>query len=285
MRSFEIKKLESIAFSVREQVIKLATDGGCFLGASLSCVDLLVYLYEHKVKFNFNNPDDPERDFLFLSKGHDVPALYSYFAEKGLLDRSRLKNHLKTTDSIYWHPNMSVPGVEFYSGSLGHLLSVGMGVAYDLKLKQGSSKVYVISGDGELNEGSMWEGILVAHALKLDNLVLVVDRNRFQANMQTEELIPLESLEKKFEAFGWNVYTADGHNFYDLDEIFSSIPESNDRPTAVIAESVRGKGLPSIESKADRWFCNFTENEIANLLEELKTGEKTDIYSETLVVR
>lgn len=285
MRTFELQKLESIALSVRKQVIKLATNGGCFLGASLSCVDLLVYLYEHKVKFNFNNPKDSDRDFLFLSKGHDVPALYSYFAEKGLLERERLKNHLRTTDSIYWHPNMAVPGVEFYSGSLGHLLSVGMGVAYDLKMKQSQSNVFVISGDGELNEGSMWEGILVAHALKLDNLVLVIDRNRFQANMPTEELIPLESLERKFEAFGWNVYTADGHNFYDLDEVFRKIPELNDRPTAVIAESVRGKGLPSIENKADRWFCNFSEKEITELLEELITGEKTNIYSEILVVR
>src|SRR5262249_39708600 len=159
---------------------------------------------------------DPERDYLFLSKGHDVPALYGTLAELGFFPRERLQNHLKVSDKLYWHPNRAVPGVEFHSGSLGHLLSVAMGVAWDIKLRGRTNRVYVVLGDGEMDEGSIWEGLLVAAAKKIDNLVVVVDRNEFQANIRTEELIPLEPLPAKLEAFGWAVRDCDGHDFSSL---------------------------------------------------------------------
>ncbi len=113
------KELEELSFKVREHIIRMATDGGCFIGASLSCADLIVYLYSNFLNINKNNLENPERDYLFLSKGHDVPALYGTFAELGILEKERLKNHLKTTDLIYWHPNRNIPGIEFHSGSLG----------------------------------------------------------------------------------------------------------------------------------------------------------------------
>ena len=122
-------ELEQIAFKVREHIIKMATDGGCFVGASLSCADLIVFLYYNYLDITLQNLKDPKRDYLFLSKGHDVPALYGTFAELGFIDKERLKNHLKANDFIYWHPNVHIPGVEFHSGSLGHLLSVSMGIA------------------------------------------------------------------------------------------------------------------------------------------------------------
>ena len=140
-------------------------------------------------------------------------------------------------------------------------------------------------GDGELNEGSVWEGLLVAAAHKLTNMIVVVDRNQFQANIRTEDLIPVEPLEKKFEAFGWAPYRCNGHNFRELENAFGKIPFKKDTPSVVIAETVRGKGLPSIESRADRWFCNFTHEEIEQLLKELYTQEKTVLKSETLIVR
>ncbi|GMU86336.1 MAG: hypothetical protein AMXMBFR48_15780 [Ignavibacteriales bacterium] len=285
MHQENVTKLEQLSLKVREGVIRMATKGGCFLGASLSCVDIIVYLYERVLNFDFANPSMPQRDILLLSKGHDVPALYSYFAQKGMIEPERLNNHLHTNDAIYWHPNREIPGVEFYSGSLGHLLSVGMGIAYDMKLTGSSAKVYIIAGDGELNEGSMWEGMLVASALKLDNIVLVVDRNYFQANIGTENLIPLEPLQKKFESFGWNAQSVNGHNFEDLEEAIGTVLETEGLPSVVIAETVRGKGVPGIENRADRWFCNFTEEEITSLLHELHTGETSRINSETLVVR
>ena len=278
-------ELESIAYKVREHIIRMSTDGGCFTGASLSCTDLIVYLYSNFLNVNKNNLNDPNRDYLFLSKGHDVPALYGTFAELGIVERERLKNHLKTNDFIYWHPNVNIPGIEFHSGSLGHLLSVAMGVAVDCKMKKQFNKVVVILGDGELNEGSIWEGLLVASSLKLNNLLVIVDRNEFQANLRTEELIPLEPITNKFEAFGWQPYKCNGNDFNDLEKTFESLPRQPEKPVAVIASTVRGKGLPSIEARADRWFCNFTHNEVELLLKELYSKEKTELKSETLIVR
>lgn len=282
----EVKEmLTQRALKVREHIIRMSTGGGCFTGASLSCTDLLVYLYSAHMNICKENLDDPERDYLFLSKGHDVPALYGTLAELGIIDKTRLGNHLKTNDDIYWHPNRRVPGVEFHSGSLGHLLSVAIGVAIDCKLKGQNNKVYVILGDGELNEGSNWEGFLVASAYRLDNLVIIIDRNEFQANMKTEELIPLEPLADKLESFMLAVKNVNGHDVEDMHHVFGEIPFVCERPSVVIAETVRGKGLPSIERKADRWFCNFSHKEVEQLLTELRGGARTEIVSETITVR
>jgi transketolase len=227
---------------------------------------------------------DPDRDYLLLSKGHDVPALYGTLAELGFFPAKRLTHHLRTGDSIYWHPNRAVPGVEFHSGSLGHLLSVGMGIALDARMIDGPSRVFVVLGDGELNEGSIWEALLVASAQRLGNLVAIVDRNEFQANVRTEDLVPLEPLAAKLEAFGWRVRSADGHSFADLARAFSGVGTGS-TPWAIIAKTVRGKGLPSIERRADRWFVNFTGAEVEELLRELRGGERASLVSETLVVR
>jgi transketolase len=285
MQKKSIKELETTALKVREHIVRMSANGGCFIGASLSCADILVYLYFNFLNVNKHNLTDPERDYLFLSKGHDVPALYGTLAELGIIDTERLKNHLSTDDFIYWHPNTNIPGIEFHSGSLGHLLSVAIGVAYDCKISDHQNKIVVILGDGELNEGSIWEACLTASAKKLDNLIAVVDRNLFQANIQTEELIPLEPLESKFQAFGWNTYRCNGHDFNQMDQVFSNIQSEKNKPTVIIADTKRGKGLPSIESRADRWFCSFTEKEIEQLLKELYSKEKTDLTSETMVVR
>lgn len=279
------QELERLALRVREHIIRMATDGGCFIGASLSCADLIVYLYKCVAHISPATVKDPHRDYVFLSKGHDVPALYGTLAELGFFERERLKNHLKTNDFIYWHPNRNIPGVEFHSGSLGHLLSVAMGVAFDIKMRGTANRVFVIVGDGELNEGSMWEASLVAAAYKLDNLIAIVDRNEFQANVRTEELIPLEPLEKKFEAFGWSTKRIDGHSFEEMERAFAELPFEAGHPSVVIADTVRGKGLPSIERQANRWFVNFSHEEVEALLRELHGEGKAQLSSETLVVR
>jgi len=278
-------KLPKQALKVREHIIRMSGNGGCFIGASLSCADLILYLYKEFLNVNPDNLEDPKRDYFFLSKGHDVPALYGTYVELGWLDEARLKNHLHTNDTIYWHPNRNIPGVEFHSGSLGHNLSVAMGVAIDCKLRKQKNKVVVVVGDGELNEGSMWEGLLVASAYKLDNLIVIVDRNQFQANMPTEELIPLNPLKKKFEAFGCSVKKIDGHNFEKMSKAFKAFPFAKGKVSVVIAETIRGKGLPSIEKRADRWFVNFKPEEIEGLLIELHKKKKTKLTSETIVAR
>ena len=285
MTEFEERKLKDTAHRVRRHVVRMATDGGCFIGASLSCVDLLTYLYKRWLNIGLNLLADPDRDYLLLSKGHDVPALYGLFVELGFLEEERLARHLKTDDSIYWHPNRNIPGVEFHSGSLGHLLSVGMGIALDIKLRQGAGRVVVILGDGETNEGSVWEAALVAAAKKLDNLVAIIDRNRFQANLATEELIPLEPLADKFAAFGWDTVRLDGHSFPALEQGLADLPKSPGRPTVVIADTMRGQGLPSIAARADRWFCNFSHAEVDMLLAELEGQRSAELVSASIVAR
>ncbi|MES2730217.1 MAG: 1-deoxy-D-xylulose-5-phosphate synthase N-terminal domain-containing protein [Bacteroidota bacterium] len=285
MTNTTINTLETRALRVREHIIRLSTDGGCFTGASLSCADLLVYLYSEFLNVNVGNLNDPNRDYLFLSKGHDVPALYGTFVELGFMPKERLNNHLQCNDSIYWHPNRNVPGVEFHSGSLGHLPAVALGVAFDSKLREQQNRIIVITGDGELNEGSVWETLLVAQAHQMNNLTIVVDRNHFQANVATEDLIPLEPLAPKFEAFGCEVKRIDGHDFEALEATFQALPFSQTKPSVIICDTVRGKGLPSIEARADRWFCNFSATEIEELLKELHGEATTDLQSETLTVR
>lgn len=285
MNQTETDELKRIALRVREHILRMSTDGGCFTGASLSCADLLVYLYSRFLNVSPETLSSPDRDYLLLSKGHDVPALYGVFAELGFLNPERLKNHLKSNDDIYWHPNRAIPGIEFHSGSLGHLLSVSIGIATDIKLREGRNKVVIVLGDGELNEGTIWEGCLTANAWKLDNLIAVVDRNHFQANIRTEELIPLEPIVDKFKAFGWNVMSVDGHDYNALDEAFSSWRPDSGKPTVIVASTQRGRGVPSIAERADRWFCNFTHTEVEQLIGELHGDAAADLTSEPLVVR
>ncbi|MBE2246818.1 MAG: transketolase [Candidatus Competibacteraceae bacterium] len=285
MKAERKKELESQALKVREHIIRMSTDGGCFTGASLSCTDLVVYLYNEFLQIGPSMFDNPKRDYLLLSKGHDVPALYGLFVELGWLDKSRLANHLKSNDTIYWHPNRQIPGIEYYSGSLGHLPSVAVGIALDIKMRGDANRVVVITGDGELNEGTVWEAVLVAQAYKLDNLIFLVDRNHFQANIRTEDLLPLEPLQQKFESFGCAVKRINGHQFDEMADAFSSLPLSVGKPTVIIADTLRGKGLPSIQERADRWFCNFTHDEVEALIRELHGEEQARIHSETLIVR
>ncbi|MBK8010198.1 MAG: transketolase [Deltaproteobacteria bacterium] len=278
-------RLSGLAFRVREHIIRMSGRGGCFIGASLSCADILVYLYDAILRVSPTRLDDPERDFLLLSKGHDVPALYGTLAELGYLERTRLENHLSPDDDIYWHPSRAIPGIEFHSGSLGHLLSVGVGLALNARIDGTANRIFVVLGDGELNEGSVWEAAQVAHAHKLDSLIAVVDRNGFQANCATESLSPLEPLEAKFEAFGWSVHRSSGHDFDALARAFSRLPREAGKPTAIVCDTVRGKGLPSIEARADRWFVNFTEAEVKMLLEELRGTAAASLTSAPLHVR
>ncbi|MBI5403083.1 MAG: transketolase [Ignavibacteriae bacterium] len=280
MQKQRIEELQQITLRVRERIIRMSVNGGSFIGASFSCVDFIVYLYKEFLNVNKSNLNDPNRDYFFMSKGHDVPALYGLFVELGFLSEERLINHLKPEDFIYWHPNVNIPGIEFHSGSLGHLLSVALGVALDCKIQRAKNKIIVVLGDGELNEGSNWEAALVAASKKLDNLIAVVDRNKFQANAETEDIIKLEPLAEKFKSFGWGVRTVNGHDFRDIKKAFTRLPIVNGRPNLVIANTIRGKGLPSIESRVDKWFAEFTPEEAEKLKEELKSEANKEMKYE-----
>ncbi len=271
--------LHAMSLRVRERILRLAVGGGCFVGSALSCADLLVYLYARFLniapeRLPVQESEDPARDYFFLSKGHAVPALYATLVEAGLLDAGRLENHLQVHDSVYWHPNRDVPGVEFHAGSLGHLLPIAVGVALDCKMRRGSNRVVVLMGDGELNEGSNWEACLVAAAHRLDNLIIVVDRNHFQANVRTEALIPLEPLDLKFEAFRCRTVRINGHSFEEIDRAFAGLPLAHGRPSVVIADTVRGRGVPSLEERSDRWFVKLDAAEVETLVWELQGGKE-----------
>jgi transketolase len=280
-----LETLEAVALRVREHIVRMTAGGGCFVGASLSCADVLVFLYSRFLRVAADRLTDPRRDYLLMSKGHDAPALYATVAELGFFDPGRLGNHLGPGDHIYWHPNREIPGVEFHSGSLGHLVAVGLGVAYDARLRGHPSRVVVLLGDGELDEGSVWEALLVARAHRLGNLVLVVDRNGIQANLRTEQLTPLEPLAAKFEAFGCRVRSVDGHDFAALEEVFADAPFAGDAPSVVIARTIRGKGVPSLEDRVDRWFCAFTPDEVEALVRELHGQNGTGLVSAPQMVR
>ena len=265
----DVSALEIRARKVREHVLRLTALGGCFIGAAYSCTDLAVYLYSCFLNIDKRSLDDHDRDYLFLSKGHAVPALYGTLVECGILEAERLADHLTTMDDLYWHPNRAIPGIEFHSGSLGHMMSVAAGVALDCKMRGTPNRVVVITGDGEFDEGSMWEAMLVAAAYRLDNLITIVDRNHLQANRETEDLIPLEPLGQKFLAFGHAVRTIDGHDFRNMDDVLRDVPFETGKPNIVIANTVRGKGLADIENRTDRWFCAYSFDEVEMLLQKL----------------
>ncbi len=260
------------AQKVREHAIRMATNGGCFLGASLSCTDLIVYLYDRVLRVTPQTLADPERDYLLLSKGHDVPALYGTLAERGYFPLERLANHLSIDDHMYWHPNRAIPGVEFHSGLArppavgGHGHRAGHQAARRVRRACSSSL-----GDGELDEGSMWEAALVAGAKQLDNLMVIVDRNDFQANMRDRGADPAGAARRQVRGVRVRGRRRRRPRLPGAGARRSAtLPRKAGKPTAIIARTVRGKGLPSLEDRADRWFVDLTADEVKMLLAELR---------------
>lgn len=272
--------LEERAYQVRRQILYMAARGGCYVGAAFSCVELLVYLYSSFLRISPSLLDNPGRDYFFLSKGHAVPALYGTLREVGLLEKGALTHYLKPGSKLYWHPNRELPGVESYSGSLGHGLPLAVGAALDCKLHGSKSRVVVLTGDGELNEGSNWEACLVAKAYQLDNLMIIVDRNRIQANERTEALLPLEPLVEKFSAFGCAVVRASGHSFPALEDVFSRFPLETGKASVIVADTVRGKGLPHLEDRVEGWFLNLDREKADQLRQELYRSKHYSVPGE-----
>ena len=245
---FHEGEFTNFVISCKKNVLKMAKNGGCFIGSAFSCIDVIAYLYNNIFDITKIKEKQDDRDILILSKGHAVSGLYAVLAEVNIISKDRLDNYLTNNDDLYWHPNPNVSGIEFHSGSMGHGLAIGIGMAFASRLKKISNKIIVIVGDGELNEGSIWESVLIANAYNLKNLIVIIDRNRRQANLQTEELIPLDSIKDKFSSFGWITHSCDGHNLREissqLEQIFT---DSSEKPKVLIANSIRGKGIPLIE--------------------------------------
>jgi transketolase len=261
------------AKNIRINAVKMVSDGGSsHIGAVLSCVDILAVLYARVMRYDCLNPDWPNRDRFILSKGHAGVGVYATLAEFGFFAKEELAKHY--TDGSYFSGHVShknIPGVEFSTGSLGHGLPVAAGIALSAKMDGTDIKSYVLTGDGELAEGSNWEAMLFASHHKLDNLVLVIDRNNLQSMTTTEKTIALEPLEEKLAAFNWQVCSVDGH---DHDALESALKmSSNGHPLAVIANTTKGKGVSYMEGKVE-WHYKFpNEGQLQEAISELEKGE------------
>ena len=280
-KQISINELKNFALKCRENVLDLSTNGGCFVGSAFSCIDILSYLYLNFLDYQKIKNCDNDRDIFILSKGHAVSALYAILAELNFFPKTKLANNLSIDDDFYWHPNSNIPGIEFHSGSMGHGLSIGIGMAMASFNSKFSNKVVVLLGDGELNEGSIWESILIGNAYNLKNLFVIVDRNSLQANMNTENLIPLDSLEKKFISFGWDTYSCNGHNFLEIDQIFNNLlVRKSNKPVMIIANTIRGKGISKFENDLKHWFGNYSLDEVKNLKNILLTESNLEKNSD-----
>ncbi|MFQ5406357.1 MAG: transketolase [Candidatus Micrarchaeia archaeon] len=253
------------AREVRKKIIEMAAGTGAYhLGSSLSCVDLLVFLTSKK---NLD-PGDAFRDRLILSKGHAASALYAAFCKSNLCLEEDLKEFYCNGGRLAGHPTYgSLKAVEATTGSLGHGLPIGVGMALAGK---GKFSVFVLMSDGECNEGSVWEAALFASRHKLDNLVGVIDCNNLQAFGTTEEVLGLEPLKDKWKSFGWEVLTIDGHDFEQISRAFSKTPFKKGRPSMIIAKTVKGKGVLFMENKLE-WHYNLLDEKLKKkALEQLE---------------
>jgi transketolase len=219
------------------------------IGSSFSMVELLIILYYEILRVNPKDPLNKNRDRFLLSKGHGCATLFAVLARKGFLKKEELINFAQDGDYLGQHPNMSVgKGIEITSGSLGHGLSIGAGMALAGKHDKSDHKTFVFLGDGELNEGSIWEGALFASQHKLDNLIVIIDRNKLQALGSGSDILNMEPLLDKWTSFGWQTKEIQGHDFQEIFETFNSIPFKKDKPNCVIAETIKGKGVSFMEN-------------------------------------
>ena len=247
------KELKKIALNVRKGVIEGTFNAKSgHPGGSLSIADIVTYLYFEKMNVNPENPQDENRDRFVLSKGHTAPALYAALALKGFFPVELIKTLRKPDSILQGHPSMRyTPGVDMSTGSLGQGISVACGMALGAKLKGQDFKVYVPLGDGEIEEGQVWEAAMFAGNRKLDNLVAIVDYNNLQIDGSLDEVNSPYPIKEKFEAFNWNVIEICGHCFDQIEEAFKKADECKGKPTCIVAKTVKGKGVSFMEDKCD----------------------------------
>lgn len=239
-------------------------------GGDLSCADILATLFFHVLRLDAAHPHDPARDRFVLSKGHASAALYATLAEAGFIPRAQLETYMKPLSMLNGHPDRcKVPGVEANTGPLGHGLPIGVGMALAAKMDHADWRTFVLTGDGELQEGSNWEAIMAASHFGLDNLTVVVDRNRLQQGDTTERTMTLEPLGERWRAFGWDVIEVDGHDIEALVGAFAAVPRTGGRPTCVIARTLKGRGVSFIEDRVEWHHRVPTDDELAAAVAEL----------------
>jgi len=249
----EIHNLKEKARIIRRHVVNMIFEAGTgHPGGSLSCVDIITVLYFHQMRHNPSEPDGVDRDRFVLSKGHAAPTLYATLAECGYFSVNELLSLRKTGSLLQGHPENTIPGVEVSTGSLGQGLSISCGIALAAKIDNKDSRVYTLLGDGECDEGQVWEAAILASHYKLDNLTAIVDRNGLQIDGPTEKVLSLEPIAGKWREFGWHVIEIDGNKIAEIIESLDEAKRIKGRPTVVIAHTLKGKGVSFME-----WICAF----------------------------
>ena len=256
---------------MRRTVLEMAYAGSTVhIACAFSIIELLTVLYRHHLRYPGNDPRADGRDYLVLSKGHGVMAQYACMHELGWLEDSHIQSYFKDGSDLKGLSDTRVPGIEVTSGSLGHGFSVGVGIALGLKRKGTDQKVYAIVGDGELNEGPIWEGALVAAHHRLENLMLIVDKNGFQAMGTTDDVLALGDLSAKFSSFGFETLEVDGHDETAVDAAIRQLwATSPNKPKALIARTVKGKGVSFMESNNIWHYTRLNPQSFAEALGEL----------------
>jgi len=268
---FDHEKTINIAREIRIRTLKMIYRAkASHIGGAFSMVDILSVLYNGFIKFNPDNPKDPSRDRFLLSKGHACTSLYATLSLSGFFDGEMLDSYGEDGSVLMSHVSSEVPGVEFSTGSLGHALPVGLGIALAGKIKKENWKTIVLMSDGELDEGSNWEAFLMAPHLNLTNLYAIIDYNKIQALGNTNEVINLEPLESKFQSHGWEIRRVNGHNHVELYDGLISLEKSSSRkPKLLIADTIKGKGVSFMENNLLWHYRSPSEKEYKQAFKEL----------------
>jgi transketolase len=270
----DVQELKDIAKKIRISILHMLTQSGSgHTGGSLSAVDIAVAVYFSKMNFKADDPAWKDRDRFILSKGHAAPLLYAIMAEAGYFPKENIDSLRKIDSPLQGHPSCKIlPGVEVSTGSLGQGLSVANGMALGLRLDKNPARVYCIMGDGETQEGQVWEAAMTAAHYKIDNLCAFVDNNGLQIDGTVEEVMNINPIHEKWEAFGWHVIDVDGHN---MDKILDALDEAENtkgKPTMIIANTVKGKGSVIFEDKVGFHGVTPTDEEFEQAVKEINNG-------------
>ncbi len=271
MKITNVKALKKIALEVRKDIIEAVYSAKSgHPGGSLSIADILTVLYFNQMNIDEEKPDDPNRDRLVLSKGHACTALYSVLAEKGYFDKEDLKTFRKLGSPLQGHPDMNkVLGIDMTTGSLGQGLSASVGMAIASKMNKAGCKIYCILGDGEIEEGQIWEAAMSASKYKLDNLCVILDNNNLQIDGEIEKVGGMNNITEKFLSFGFNVVNINGHNIDEIIDAITTAKQTKGKPTIIIAKTIKGKGVSFMENKAEWHGKAPSEEEYKLAMEEL----------------
>ncbi len=275
-----MQNLKALSYDLRKNVIDMIVEGkGGHIGGDMSVMEILTEIYFDQMNISPENMDDPDRDRFVMSKGHSVEALYAVLAAKGFFPIEEVIREFSKFGSKYiGHPNNKLPGIEMNSGSLGHGLPVCVGMALAGKMDGRDYRVYTVMGDGELAEGSVWEGVMAAHQYKLDNLCAIVDRNRLQISGCTEDVMAHDSQEERWSSFGWHVISVNGNDYKELKSAFDEAKTVKGAPTVIIANTIKGCGSPVMENKAGWHHKVPNAEEYAQIMKDLEAGKEAALH-------